>query len=50
MLKIKGLCLPILANDPWILGTNEAAEIGTIVLEEMGLQQKTRAGREKKIR
>ncbi len=23
MLKVKSLCLPILANDPWIPGANE---------------------------
>jgi hypothetical protein len=38
MLKVKSLCLPILANDPWVPGTNEADEISAIVLEEMGLQ------------
>ncbi len=37
MLKVKSLCLPILANDPWVPGTNEADEIDTIVLEELGL-------------
>ena len=38
MLKVKSLCLPILANDPWVPGANEDDEISTIVLEEMGLQ------------
>ena len=38
ILKVKSLCLPILANDPWVPGRNEDDEISAIVLEEMGLQ------------
>ena len=34
--------MPILANDPWVPGTNEADEIDAIVLEEMGLSLKPR--------
>jgi hypothetical protein len=48
MLKVKSLCLPILANDPWVPGTNEADEIDTIVLEELGLITKLRAQDEKR--
>jgi hypothetical protein len=48
MLKVKSLCLPILANDPWVPGTNEADEIDTIVLEELGLTIKPRAQDEKR--
>jgi hypothetical protein len=43
MLKVKSLCSPILANDPWVPGTNEADEIDAIVLEELGLTIKPRA-------
>ncbi len=38
ILKVKSLCLPILANDSWVPGQNEDDEISAIVLEEMGLQ------------
>ena len=48
MLKVKSLCLPILANDPWVPGTNEADEIDTIVLEELGLTMKPRGQDEKR--
>ncbi len=37
-LKVKSLCLPILAEHPWIPGANEDDEIEKVVLEEMGLQ------------
>ena len=46
-LKVQSLCLPILANDPWVPGINEADEIDTIVLEELGLTMKPRAQDEK---
>jgi hypothetical protein len=36
-LKVKSLCLPILAEDPWEPGSNEDDELEKIVLEEMGL-------------
>jgi hypothetical protein len=42
MLKVKSLCLPILANDPWVPGTNEGDEVDAIVLEELGLSLKPR--------
>jgi hypothetical protein len=49
MLKVKkSLCLPILANDPWVPGTNEANELDGIVLEEMGLTTKPRGADEKR--
>ncbi len=38
ILKVKSLCLPILANDPWLPGSQEADEIEKIVLETLGLQ------------
>jgi hypothetical protein len=38
-LKVKSLCLPILAEHPWIPGANEDDELEKDVLEEMGLQQ-----------
>jgi hypothetical protein len=37
MLKVKILCLPILADDPWTQGAQENDEIEKIVLEEMSL-------------
>ncbi len=36
-LKLKSLCLPILADNPWVPGTQEDDEIKRIVLEEMAL-------------
>jgi hypothetical protein len=48
MLKVKSLCLPILANDPWIPGANEADELDTIVLEELGSTTKPRAQDDKR--
>ena len=48
MLKVKSLCLPILANDPWVPGINEADELDDIVLEEMGLTTKPRGADEKR--
>ena len=36
-LKLKSLCLPILADDPWAPGPQENDEIEKIVLEEMAL-------------
>ena len=36
-LKLKSLCLPILADDPWAPGPQEDDEIKKIVLEEMAL-------------
>ncbi len=37
MLKLKSLCLPILADDPWAPRPQEDDEIEKIVLEEMAL-------------
>ena len=37
MLKVKSLCLPLLADAPWTKGNQEDAEIEKIVLEEMSL-------------
>jgi hypothetical protein len=48
MLKVKSLCLPILANDPWVPGANEADELDDIVLEEMNLTTKPRGADEKR--
>ena len=48
MLKVKSLCLPILANDPWVPGANEADELDVIVLEEMGLTAKPRGADDKR--
>ncbi len=36
-LKVKSLCLPILAEDPWEPGANEDDELEKIVFGEMGL-------------
>ncbi len=36
-LKLKSLCLPILADDPWAPGPQEDDEVEKIVLEEMAL-------------
>ena len=36
-LKLKSLCLPILADHPWAPGPQEGDEIQKIVLEEMAL-------------
>jgi hypothetical protein len=48
MLKVKSLCLPILADDPWVPGENEANEIKNIILEDMGLQLIPRGQDEKR--
>jgi hypothetical protein len=48
MLKVKSLCLLILANDPWVPGTSEADEIDTTVLEELGLATKPRGQDDKR--
>ncbi len=37
MLKVKSLCLPLLADAPWTKGAQEDDEIEKIVLEEMSL-------------
>ena len=37
MLKVKSLCLPLLADAPWTKGAQEGDEIEKIVLEEMSL-------------
>ena len=37
MLKLKSLCLPILADNPWVPGPQEDDDIEKIVLEEMSL-------------
>jgi len=37
MLKLKSLCPPLLADDPWAPGPQEDAEVEKIVLEEMSL-------------
>lgn len=37
MLKVKSLCLPLLADAPWTKGNQEDDEIEKIVLEEMSL-------------
>jgi hypothetical protein len=37
ILKLKSLCLPILADDPWAPGPQEDDEVEKIVLEEMAL-------------
>ena len=37
MLKLKSLCLPILADNPWVPGSQEDDDIEKIVLEEMSL-------------
>jgi hypothetical protein len=47
-LKVKSLCLPILADDPWEPGAHEDDEIDTIVLEELGINVKPRSGDDKK--
>ncbi len=36
-LKLKSLCLPTLADDPWAPGPQEDDEVEKIVLEEMAL-------------
>jgi hypothetical protein len=43
-LKVKSLCLPILAEDPWEPGTQEDDEIDKIVIEELGINVKPRGG------
>jgi len=47
-LKVKSLCLPILADDPWEPGAQEDDEIEQIVLEELGINVKPRGGDDKK--
>ena len=47
-LKVKSLCLPILADDPWEQGAQEGDEIDQIVLEELGINVKPRGGDDKK--
>jgi hypothetical protein len=37
MLKLKSLCLPILADNPWVPGPDEDDDLEKIVLEEMSL-------------
>jgi hypothetical protein len=46
-LKVKSLCLPILADDPWKPGAQEDDEIDTIFLEELGMNVKPRGGDDK---
>jgi hypothetical protein len=47
-LKVKSLCLPILADDNWEPGAQEDVEIDKIVLEELGINVKPRGGNDKK--
>ncbi len=48
MLKLKSLCLPILADDPWAPGPKEDDEIEKIALEEMALAAIPTAADEKR--
>ncbi len=47
-LKVKSICLPILADDPWEPGAQEGDVIDDIVLEELGINVKPRGGDDKK--
>ena len=48
MLKVKSLCLPLLADAPWTKGNQEDAEIEKIVLEELSLAAVPTAADEKR--
>jgi hypothetical protein len=43
-LKTRSLCLPLVSDNPWEKGANEAAEIELAVLEDMGLATAPAAG------
>jgi hypothetical protein len=43
-LKTRSLCLPLVSDNPWEPGQNEADEIENVVLEDMGLQQAPQQG------
>jgi hypothetical protein len=43
-LKTRRLCLPLVSDNPWEPGQNEAEEIENVVLEDMGLQQAPQQG------
>ncbi len=47
-LKVKSLCLSILAVDPWEPAAQEDDEIDTVVLEELGINVKPRGEDDKK--
>jgi hypothetical protein len=43
-LKTRSFCLPLVSDNPWEPGPNEADEIEIVVLEDMGLQQAPQQG------
>jgi hypothetical protein len=47
-LKVKSLCLPILADDPWEPGAQEDDKIDVIVLEELGIVSSPAVGMTRK--
>jgi hypothetical protein len=43
-LKTRSLCLPLVSDNPWQKGAQEADEILKVVLEDMGLQTAPQQG------